>query len=287
MPSGSSNISSTSLVGLAHLRNRCVPFVRYYPKGDRDTDGVFRVAHESVQDFLLKVSNHPEAGSFKPEDNPGRCPMVDVRFLAESCLKYLFQDRYSRILTKHTALAFTAGQEDVRNHTFLQYAAKYWYRHVDDLKPDPNFLHDVEQFVRSDHFVTAIQVQSLFVPGHFIQRLDRDQPREKMIKKNLPELLRSSDCAKLWKDYHDFLAEWGPFLQRGVAGKVNGEIDRCLWSTLSHTNYFRRHHSLQRFKQAFNLEDESGSIENADMVLYAVAFTGKLEVTVWRVGKSE
>lgn len=92
---------------------------------------------------------------------------------------------------------------------------------------------------------------------------------------------------ELWNDYHEFLAEWGPFLQRGVCENVNGEIDRCLWSTLSATNYFRRYRPLQQFRMALVLEDGSDPSGNADRVLYNVTLTDELTVTVWRVFKSE
>jgi hypothetical protein len=245
---GLPNISPKSLILFDSLKNRCTPFVTYYSKNDEDTNGVFRLAHQSVHLFLLSVSNHPKRGLSTTTDISSQSPMVDARFLANSCLNYLFQDRYARMLTKESALIFRAGVEDVRKHKFLQYAAKYWYRHVDDPEPDVDFSYRVECFLRSPHFVTAIQVQSLFVPGHFLQDLDCENPIKRNIKRNLPALLNSGAYVKIWNDYHEFLAEWGPFLQRGVSGNVNGEMDRCLWSTLSAPNYFRRHHPLQRFQ---------------------------------------
>jgi hypothetical protein len=284
---GFPNVSPNSLILFDSLKNRCVPFVRYYSKDSKDTNGVFRLAHQSVHLYLLSVSNHPKRGSSTTTGNSSQPPMVDATFLANSCLNYLFQDRYARTLTKESALIFRAGIEDVRKHKFLQYAAKYWYRHVDDPEPDLRFSYLAECFLRSPQFITAIQIQSLFVPGHFIQDLDCDDPKKRNIKKNLPASLVSGAYVKLWNDYHEFLAEWGPFLQRGVCENVNGEIDRCLWSTLSTTNYFRRHHPLQRFQMAFVLEDESDPSGNADRVLCNMTLTDKLTVTVWRVYKSE
>lgn len=284
---GFPDISPDSLILFDSLRNRCVPFVRYYSKGNEDTNGVFRLAHQSVYRFLLSVSNHPKRPSSTARDILSQSPMVDVGFLANSCLNYLFQDRYARTLTKESVLIFRSGSEDVRTHKFLQYAAKYWYRHVDDLEPGVDFSYRVECFLRSPHFVTATQVQSLFVPGHFIQDLDCDQPKKRTIKQNLPASLDSGAYVKLWNDYHEFLAEWGPFLQRGVCENVNGEIDRCLWSTLSATNYFRRYQPLQQFRMAFVLEDGSDPSGNADRVLHNVTLTDGLTVTVWRVFKSE
>ena len=285
-PAGFADISRASLIGLPHLRNRCVPFVRYYSKGDNDTGGVFRLAHQTVESFLLSVSNHPRVGTYTTTNHSSRLPMVDVTFLAKACLNYLFQDRYNQLLIKKNALEFRCGRDNVHDHKFIQYAAKYWYRHIDDPEPDTQFSALVERFVRSPHFVTTIQVQSLFVPGHFIQDLDCDDPEKRTIKKNLPDLLESGADRKLWRDYHEFLAEWGIFLQRGVTENVNGEMSRCLWSTLSTANYFRRHKHLQRFQMALILEDGSGPSETADRALYDVSFTDELNVTVCGIQES-
>ncbi|KAI4913190.1 hypothetical protein J4E85_010923 [Alternaria conjuncta] len=197
--------------------------------------------------------------------------------------KYCISKNLNQLLIKKNALEFRCGRDNVHDHEFIQYAAKYWYRHIDDPEPDTQFSALVERFVRSPHFVTTIQVQSLFVPGHFIQDLDCDDPEKRTIKKNLPDLLESGADRKLWRDYHEFLAEWGIFLQRGVTENVNGEMSRCLWSTLSTANYFRRHKHLQRFQMALILEDGSGPSETADRALYDVSFTDELNVTVWGI----
>ena len=226
-------MESGSLISQAVLINHYSHFVRYTP-GD-EGDGVFRLSHHSVHTFLLDHS--------RKIDPAGPRLMVDPDILACACHKYLVQERYSMPLVKQTSLVFkTSKGGDIRSHKFLQYSAKYWYRHLEEAWPTEALSAALNAFVKSPHFVTVLQVQSLFVPGHFFQDLECDYKAHRRSNKNLPDGLKATTEGKrVFDDYRDFLAEWGVYLQRGVADKVNGELDRCLRSALGPSNYFSRY----------------------------------------------
>lgn len=220
------------------LINRCTSFVTYVARPQDRQNGTFRLAHQSVLKFLQQ-KHWAEQDIWT----------VDEAFMATACLNYLFQARYCKLLSKKPPSCFRtySPATDVRDHHFLQYCAKYWYRHLDNITPTGAELKKVVAFVKSPQFVTALQVQSLFVDGHFIQHLDGDNQAQRVVKKNLPDCLEKAGAHQYKLDYLEFLAEWGPFLQRGIAESVNGELDRCLWSTLGQENYFSRYSTLQRY----------------------------------------
>lgn len=231
---GCPNISPLSISHADRLVNRCSPFVTYVPGTDGTQNGTFRLSHQSVLKFLIGIQ--------WPTND-----IVDGRFMAEACLNYLFQARYSKLLVKESASNFrTYWGTNIREHHFLRYCAKYWYRHMESIKPTESDRENLVAFVKSPQFITCIQVQSLFVDGHFIQYLDDHDRSKRIIKKNLPDWLVDCGGKKLMRDYLDFLAEWGSFLKRGITENANGELDRCLWSTLGSENYFSRYQDLQR-----------------------------------------
>ncbi|VUC28701.1 unnamed protein product [Clonostachys rosea] len=275
---GCLNISSSSINDERSLVNRCVPFVKYVPS--KDGNGVFRLDHESVLKFLL---DHASDSQTVATDR-----MVDPKILAKACLNYLFQQRYNKLLKKYTAFEFRTDRgSDIRDHHLVQYAAKYWYRHLEETTKSEELSQCAVAFVKSPQFITAIQIQSLFVPGHFIQDLDCDDRKKRCIKKNLPGWLEEHHAGeKVFKDYHIFLAEWGAFLQRGIADKVNGELDRCLWSALGPTNYFNRYSSsLQRYP-AYLLQLEETGLNNIEGFYVAAASYEQMRTAVWKVANS-
>jgi hypothetical protein len=269
------NIMSNITTDQRALINRCIPFVKYVTTGT-DDNGVFRLSHQSVHKFLLEVS----------KDKTEAYRMVDTGFLAKSCISYLFQERFDKPLVKyqaHQTMKFSShGGSDIGNHHFLQYAAKYWYRHLDETKYTEDLWKYLVGFMKSSQFITALQVQSLFVPGHFIQDLDCDDRSKRCVKKNLPDWLKSHGEEKIVNDYHDFIAEWGCFLQRGTGEIVNGELDRCLWSILGPSNYFSRYSSIQRYTACL-LQPGEDSTDKFLVHYIAAASYDEMRVTIWKV----
>lgn len=83
------------------------------------------------------------------------------------CLKYLQQPRYQRLLSKIPGSFSTMNDEDILEHHFLTYSAKYWRSHMDDCGYSPELHEIVQTFVTSSNFITCLQVQSLLVDGGF------------------------------------------------------------------------------------------------------------------------
>ena len=140
------------------LLAKCEPFVRIEEIETAGRHRSFaRLAHFSLKNFLVQNPN-----LFSPDAKLSITP----EFMAMACLKYLQQARYSVLLVR-AAKTFVTGAEsdDINDHALLGYAAKYWYRHMDDLPYSPDICHKVEVFVTSSNYFTLLQFQSLFVDG--------------------------------------------------------------------------------------------------------------------------
>ena len=115
--------------------------------------------HASFRDFLLKNEAAYTGGSACNGYNISRDTMANV------CLRYLAQPRYSRFLTFSGSTFQDIAQSDIMDHGLLTYAAKYWDKHLDEVKPSESKSEEVIQFVKSTRFQTTLQVQSLFAEG--------------------------------------------------------------------------------------------------------------------------
>ena len=94
----------------------------------------------------------------------GACS-IESEVLANVCLNYLSQPRYSRLLRKSAETFIDSGNEDIMDHHLLSYAAKYWDRHLDDIPSSQEMSDKVESFINSPNFRTCLQVQSLSIEG--------------------------------------------------------------------------------------------------------------------------
>lgn len=248
------DLESDILIQRKDIIHRCKPLVKFVQSTAGDIDhGYLSLSHASVFKFLHETSNeHQEqevdssgTASTRDEKTNSR---VDDHLIASACLKYLSQKRYSRPLRKVSTTDFETGispSSNVRQHFFLQYAAKYWYRHFEASGSCTSRCAVVKNFLTSPQFITAIQTQSLFVVGHFINSFDEDEgvgagaPKYgRVMKRNIPEWFRRCDEGReLVADYEVFISEWSRFLQMGVTDCMNGEIERCLWGALGETNF--------------------------------------------------
>lgn len=244
LPKESSNLSLNPGFALDRLRHRCAPLVEYYPASNPEEDQ-FRLSHQSVRKFLYNHWTEHQSDT-NGQARSDMC-MIDDKLFADVCLRYLYQQRYSELLIKISIDEFVACDgTDIKQHHLLQYAAKYWYRHLEYIQPTDSMKDLTRKFVESPQFLTSLQVQSLFVVGHFIQDLDCNDCRGRNLKKNLPDWFREETGSAISSDYYQFLAEWGSFLQQGITASLNGEIDRCFWQALGPNNYFSRWAHLQR-----------------------------------------
>lgn len=256
------DLESDIMIQRKDIIHRCKPLVKFVPSTAADTDDEYlSLSHASVIKFLHETPNEHHGPKVDSGERASKSPafsstqdekkgpgVVDSDPVASACLKYLSQKRYSRQLRKLSPTDFetaTSPSSNVRQHFFLQYAAKYWYRHLEASGPCTTGCATVKKFLTSPQFITAIQTQSLFVVGHFINSFDKNEgigPRApnygRHMKRNMLELFRRCDEGRvLVADSEIFISEWSKFLQMGVTHYMNGEIERCLWGALGETNF--------------------------------------------------
>jgi hypothetical protein len=93
--------------------------------------------------------------------------LISPMVLTMSCLKYLQQPKYNRLLTRVPGSFSTHNDEDILDHHFLNYSAKYWRSHMDDREPTAELQAAVSGFIGSENFFTCLQIQSLLVDGKY------------------------------------------------------------------------------------------------------------------------
>ncbi|KAF3190050.1 hypothetical protein TWF225_002546 [Orbilia oligospora] len=151
--------------------------------------------------------------------------------------------------------------------SLLFYAAKYWHEHFDTghdrevlngkkdstpKKPAAEDLDTITKFLQSSNFLTCIQVQSLYVEGHFFQSYDSLTDLVDSVKRTLPNWVcrLSADnlgptLSGIYCQLKKFLSEWGELLEVGpsIQAYGNGPMDRCLWQTLGEKNFLSQQSS--------------------------------------------
>lgn len=204
--------------------------------------------HSTVKDFL--VSNQ---GIFQQESPKPTIHAVSELTIANACLLYLSQDRYSQILTKEAGHWVTTSKDNIKDHHLLTYAAKYWDKHFDNVNETPELRQHIEDFLISPNFMSTIQAQSLFVQSHFqVYTVVGDCPNHKFTKRVFPRWFAShsvAGCAQFSSNYRSYISEWHslldysadcdrPHCDRSWTSKpFLGEIDRCLWGALGPGNF--------------------------------------------------
>lgn len=202
--------------------------------------------HSTVKAFLQKnanVLNHSQPGV--------TAHVISEATIGNACLQYLSQEKYAQILVRDADHWVTASGKNVHDHHFLSYSAKYWDKHLDEVQSSPALRQRTEDFLNSSNFVTTLQIQSLFVEGHFsLYILDGCSSSHKYTKRVFPKWFAGHSpegCATFSKNYRSFLSEWYSFLHSAtcVAGgchgaSYQGEIDRCLWKALGPQNFLSR-----------------------------------------------
>lgn len=138
----------------------CAPLVETETVGPRI---VCTLSHSSVRNYLLK---NPQILSTNVGGNSQKYT-ISNKELAAACLKYLLQPRYQQLLVKSGDSFETSSGEDIFEHHLLNYAAKYWDKHLDDVDYSQEWCDRVYGFLTSPQFRTCIQVQSLLIEGWF------------------------------------------------------------------------------------------------------------------------
>ncbi|ORY04110.1 hypothetical protein BCR34DRAFT_604961 [Clohesyomyces aquaticus] len=220
---GTSDYSERSLPRMELIEELCSNLIKF----DRGTNGtdddpVLKVIHKSVQDFFLQ---NPE--SLDLPDASLRQYFVTSEAanleLGQSALSYLSYVRYNR---PQDVSALMKNKE----HAFLQHAAIFWYRYLDDATSSRSLSAKVVDFVRSEAFWTCVAVQAQIAPhlfalytntgcGFTIQATgpQKDKELDKVAYAiPLPDWLESGEYGtegpQIMETFHKFVMEWHPVL---------------------------------------------------------------------------
>jgi NACHT domain len=239
------------------------------------TENRCRLFHSTVKEFLKK-NPLVEGISITPS------------VLADVCLLYLCQPRYSGLLKRiddgDSSEWKTTDGESIEKDHFLQYTAKYWYMHMDNVdQPSDELTDRIRAFLASPNFQTLLQLQYLYVEGQFsVFRVVGKPDSAKFLKRAFPNWFihrspaaASSDNIRFLEDYRHFLHEWSHLLQCGCCQNVfctrslfAGEIDRCLFGALGDGNFMA---SMQSRYLSFRFstdDDEDTEMINPSRLCY-------------------
>ncbi|TFY50864.1 hypothetical protein EVJ58_g10856 [Rhodofomes roseus] len=146
---------------------------------DHDLQKTCRLFHSTLSNFLRRHADIlcdevDEEATDRSHTNFRVCPLR----IADTCLLYLSQDRYSRLLRRRDGDTWIDTENQcVSEHRFLAYSAKNWDKHLDLVAPDggrlnlpsvetaanaiitilEQFRTRVETFVNSTNFQTCMQ----------------------------------------------------------------------------------------------------------------------------------
>ena len=272
------NLSSGALPLKSKIIEYCSPLIECIDSSPDAESGQIQLSHSIVRDFLRKHSDPPQyvpptfSASLK---SPGIESYVDSRTVADSCLRYLLQRKYSHLLKKKARSTFDVSSVyDLEGHHLLLYAADVWSHHYEDIEPTDNDYTILEMFLRSLNFYTWIQIQSLYLMGWTQQVSSQDlRPEARRILPTWFAHTRTGNAVE--RGYQEFIGEWGHLLRQGVLWTANGEIDRCFWGALGPTNFLSKAKEFERYP-SFMFMEETGSNERCDaQYFHAVSPDGR------------
>ena len=208
--------------------------------------------HSTLKDFL--TSNQD---IFQKESPNPAIQAISELTIAHTCLLYLSQDRYSQLLTNEAEHWTTASKDGIKDHHLLTYSAKYWDKHFDRVEETPELRQEIEIFLKSSNFPTTMQLQSLFVQGHFeVYTSITCSPDHKFTKRVFPQWFAShsvAGCSQYSRSYRSYTSEWSNLLNcvfcdephcvpHSTSKHFQGELDRCLWGALGPGNFLSSNH---------------------------------------------
>ena len=203
--------------------------------------------HSTVRDFLIRNQD-----IFRQESPAPAIHAISELTIANACLLYLSQDRYSQLLTNEAAGWITTTKDNIEDHHLLTYSAKYWDKHFDQVEETPELRRRIEGFLTSPNFQSTIQLQSLFVQGHFdVYTNGHSSPEHKFTKRVFPQWFAShsiDSCSPFSVNYRTYISEWHNLLDcanckeprcypHSTVKQFRGELDRCLWGALGPRNF--------------------------------------------------
>ena len=203
--------------------------------------------HSTLKDFLTSNQH-----IFQQESQSPAIHAISELTIANACLLYLSQDRYSQLLTKEAEHWITASNDEIEDHHLLTYSAKYWDKHFDGVEETPDLRRKIERFLKSSNFPTTMQLQSLFVQGHFdVYMFINCSPNHKFTKRVFPQWFAchsAAGCSQYSRSYRSYTSEWSSLLNCvhldepscfpcSASKHFQGELDRCLWGALGPGNF--------------------------------------------------
>lgn len=256
-------LSKNSIPYRQSVERLFAPLIETQPDPDNPGDCFCRLFHSTVKDFLIR--NGQIFLQDQAEVYGGSSQLIAESTIANACLLYLSQDRYSKLLVKDETRWLTSLGEDTADHHLLTYSAKYWDKHLDNVEESEYLFQRVEGYLKSPNFQTTIQVQSLCVENHF-EVYQGENENHWYTKRVLPRWFSHHspvECGRFAGDYRTFVSEWDFFLQCGtsstedsVINPLAGEVDRCFWGALGPQNFLASNKDRYR---SFMLTSEEGS----------------------------
>ncbi|KAH9910657.1 uncharacterized protein B0H18DRAFT_1176611 [Fomitopsis serialis] len=233
-----------------------------------------RLFHSTLFDFL---NRHAEllCGDIDSEESQhghtvtGFC-VCPLR-IADACLLYLAQTRYSWLLRRQDNTWVDAENQHVSAHHFLTYSAKNWDKHLDLVSPNSNdfnfppvgaitgavsritaqFRIHVENFLSSSNFQTCIQVQSLWIDGAFSPyEVSGDEDHLLWVRRSLPHWIGAISGKYRAYYYHRFWWDWFPFLSCATC-----DNPRCEGKATTYSGAI-----LVQIRQLHNISSDNNSI---------------------------
>lgn len=228
------------------LRKLFPPLVVEYGNPETPDDPFIVLCHAHVQQILEK--NPRILG----EDAAEKGYLISPSYIADACLRYLSQSRYSALFQERSSTIVKPGAlswTDARGHQFLTYSAKYWDKHLSSTNGTPEVRRIVAEFLNSSNFQTLLQVQSLCVEAQFSNYAVGGMQDELHFKRVFPRWLKRNskdDYSMYREDYRHFFHEWGHLLRCGTCSDPDcpyvdfqGQIDRALSGMLGPRNFMK------------------------------------------------
>lgn len=127
------------------------PLIETHPDPDDPEECFCHLFHSTVKSFLQSNA------SILCQDQSGGV-VISEATLGDACLLYLSQDRYAQLLKGNANTWKTSTGEDVKEHHFLTYSAKYWHKHLNEVGESPALRQGIEKFIVSTNFQTTLQM---------------------------------------------------------------------------------------------------------------------------------
>jgi hypothetical protein len=138
---------------------------------DNKNDQKIRLGHKTIQDFLAQDFEDlliDQSIRQMEQNNLSRIQKFFVnsneasRQIGRECLTFLNYKRYESFATAKAVL-----DENTREHSFLRYAAAFWFIHFDGENNSKEDFEEVKRFLQSTNLWTCVAVQSRTVPYLF------------------------------------------------------------------------------------------------------------------------